>query len=183
MRLPISKTTIDKAQRADIISVIKTEGIKLRKCGKEYKGRCPFHEEKTPSFHVNPIKGVYHCFGCGASGNTITFITQYKNMKFIESVDYLLQFQGSSLSAEQPRQATDSRISNGELMNNVMEFYHRAFMATPNAAQYLADRGIKGNQLYETFKLGYAEGSLLHTLSRTTATRATLLLLSSIFQT
>ncbi|MBR6228380.1 MAG: DNA primase, partial [Eubacterium sp.] len=76
--------------RNDIIDLIGTY-VSLKRAGNSYKGLCPFHNEKTPSFHVSPDKQMYYCFGCHKGGNIFTFLQEYENMTFVESVEYLAE--------------------------------------------------------------------------------------------
>lgn len=75
-------------EKVDLVHLIKQD-IELIKNGKEYRGLCPFHNERRPSFYVNREKGLYYCFGCGAKGNAITFLKEYLNMTFKEALNYL----------------------------------------------------------------------------------------------
>ena len=75
-------------QRADIVEVI-GEVVKLEKAGQNYKGLCPFHKEKTPSFVVNPAKQIFHCYGCGAGGNVFTFLMKHEQYSFPETLHIL----------------------------------------------------------------------------------------------
>ena len=72
--------------RTDIVEVIDRR-VKLKKTGKNYSARCPFHDEKTPSFSVNPDKQFYYCFGCGAGGNAIGFVMDYDNVDFPQAIE------------------------------------------------------------------------------------------------
>jgi len=80
----------------DIVSIIGSY-IRLKKTGSNYMGLCPFHNEKTPSFSVSQSKQMYHCFGCGVGGNVYTFIMEYENYTFVESLKYLAERAGISL--------------------------------------------------------------------------------------
>ena len=82
--------------RLDIVDVVSQQVI-LKKNGNHYWGLCPFHKEKTPSFSVNPSRGIYKCFGCGAGGNVITFLMKYENMGFSEAIKSLADRAGVSL--------------------------------------------------------------------------------------
>ncbi len=93
----------DLLDRVDIVEVIDRR-VKLKKAGKNYSARCPFHDEKTPSFSVNPDKQFYYCFGCGAGGNAITFVMEYENLEFPQAVDTL----ASGMGMEVPREQTAS---------------------------------------------------------------------------
>ena len=91
----------DLLDRVDIVEVIDRR-VKLKKSGKNYSARCPFHEERSPSFSVNPEKQFYYCFGCGAGGNALTFLMEYDNLEFPQAVDNL----ASSAGMEVPREPT-----------------------------------------------------------------------------
>ena len=82
--------------RADIVSIV-SGYLQLKKDGRRYWGLCPFHNEKTPSFSVSGPKQMYHCFGCGVSGNVYTFVMQYENYSFQEAIKHLAQKAGVSL--------------------------------------------------------------------------------------
>ncbi len=79
--------------RSDIVDVV-SGYVKLQRRGSSYLGLCPFHNEKTPSFSVSPDKQIYHCFGCGAGGNVITFLMEYENYSFQEALGILAQRAG-----------------------------------------------------------------------------------------
>src|ERR1700750_70296 len=85
----ISPQTIEQiTNRIDIIDVV-SEFVKLKKRGANYLGLCPFHNEKTPSFTVSPVKEIYKCFGCGKSGNTITFLMEHEKYSYVEALRWL----------------------------------------------------------------------------------------------
>ncbi|MDE2726761.1 MAG: CHC2 zinc finger domain-containing protein, partial [Gemmatimonadota bacterium] len=74
--------------QADIVDVV-SDYVTLRRSGKNYMGLCPFHDEKTPSFSVNPEKQIFHCFGCGKGGSVFTFLTEHENVTFVEAVRHI----------------------------------------------------------------------------------------------
>ena len=76
--------------RNDIVDVVSSY-IRIQRAGADYKGLCPFHSEKTPSFSVSPSKQIFHCFGCGKGGNAISFVMQYDNCSFLEALNTLAQ--------------------------------------------------------------------------------------------
>ena len=76
--------------RTDIVEII-GEHVNLKKSGRNYLGLCPFHKEKTPSFHVNPSRQIFHCFGCGVGGNVFTFLMRYENASFPEVLRQLAE--------------------------------------------------------------------------------------------
>ena len=85
--------------RTDVVEVV-DKRIKLKKTGKNYSARCPFHDEKTPSFSVNPDKQFYYCFGCGAGGNAIGFVMDYDNIDFVQAVENLALSAGLEVPRE-----------------------------------------------------------------------------------
>ena len=87
--MQISEEILEKIKEEnDIVDVI-SESVRLKKTGRSFSGLCPFHNEKSPSFSVSQEKQIYKCFGCGESGNIITFVMKNKNMNFIDAVKYL----------------------------------------------------------------------------------------------
>ncbi|MDZ4957213.1 DNA primase, partial [Clostridium perfringens] len=87
--MQISEEILEKVkEQNDIVDVI-SESVRLKRSGRNFSGLCPFHHEKTPSFSVSQDKQIYKCFGCGESGNVITFVMKNKNMPFVEAVKYL----------------------------------------------------------------------------------------------
>ena len=82
------KTVDEIMSRADIVEVI-SDFVTLRKAGSSYKGLCPFHNEKTPSFVVTPSKGIFHCFGCGKGGTVVTFLMEHEQMTYPEALRWL----------------------------------------------------------------------------------------------
>ena len=149
----------DLLTRIDIIDVV--DGfVPLRKAGRNHQARCPFHDEKTPSFTVSQEKQFYHCFGCGAHGTAISFLMDYAGMNFVEAIEELAARAG----LEVPREGGDTNSDNKgitelyELMEMVVRYYCRQLREHPDAAraiEYLKSRGIDG-QLAAEFELGYA---------------------------
>jgi DNA primase len=86
--------------QADIVEVI-GEHVRLKKNGRNYLGLCPFHNEKTPSFNVNPDRGIYKCFGCGKAGNVFTFVSEYQKLTFVDAVRALAQRLGIVIPDEE----------------------------------------------------------------------------------
>ncbi|MEM7765456.1 MAG: DNA primase [Pseudomonadota bacterium] len=146
----------DLVARADIIEVLGSR-MDLKKAGREYKGLCPFHGEKTPSFTVSPNKGFYHCFGCGAHGTALGFLMEHDHLSFVEAVEEL----ASMLSLEVPREAgnapaRDGRIDNlFALMEKIATLYSEALKQHQPAIDYLQQRGIDGTTARD-YRIGYA---------------------------
>jgi DNA primase len=153
-----SQETIEKVREAcDVVEVV-GEHVSLKKSGQNFKGLCPFHSERTPSFTVSPAKQVYHCFGCGAGGNVISFVMQVENLSFVEAVRSLASRKGIELPRE--RSETDSLTASLlSAMEYAVSFYKKelASPAGKKARDYLAVRGVE-QKTQEEFSLGHAPG-------------------------
>jgi DNA primase len=149
--------------RVDIVEVVDRR-VKLKKSGKNYSARCPFHDEKTPSFSVNPDKQFYYCFGCGAGGNALGFVMDYDNVDFPQAVETL----ASSVGLEVPREPGPGGPGGSEreqgnkplyaLMEQVATYYKRQLRNHPDrekAVIYLKGRGLSG-EIARQFDLGFA---------------------------
>jgi DNA primase len=141
--------------RADIVEIVGTR-VALKKAGANYKGLCPFHGEKTPSFTVSPAKGFYHCFGCSAHGTAIGFLMNYENMPFPDAVAALAE----RLGVEMPRTAVASErpAQTDEIFTLLLEadqLYRAALRTSPTALAYLEKRGID-DATAGRFAMGYA---------------------------
>ena len=141
----------------DVVDVI-SDYVQLKRSGRNFFGRCPFHNEKTPSFSVSPDKQIYHCFGCGAGGNVINFIMEHERLDFLSSVKLLADRANITIETQQggsPRQK-DDRAS----IYNMHELACRAFEKRlrsdqgKKALDYLLKRGLSQETL-DTFRVGY----------------------------
>ncbi len=150
-------------ERIDIVHLI-NEYVPLRRAGRNYKGVCPFHKEKTPSFFVNPELRIFKCFGCGESGNIFSFIMKYEGIPFYQAVERLARLAGIVLPE---RNATDQKNRSYReklfaLLNRAQEMYTKALledsMPAAQAREYLKQRGI-GIPAIKRFKLGLAPDS------------------------
>ena len=149
----------DLLTRVDIIEIIDSR-TPLKRAGKNYSGLCPFHNEKTPSFSVSPDKQVYHCFGCGAGGNAISFLMDYDSLEFTDVIEQLASQAGLVVPREGQRddQKTKQRATIYELLQKVDDYYQeqlRSHNEAEAAKQYLKDRGLSG-KLAKQFGLGFA---------------------------
>ncbi len=169
-RLP--QAFIDQVlDQTDIVDVVDRR-VKLKKAGKNYSACCPFHQEKTPSFSVNPEKQFYYCFGCGAGGNALGFLMDYERMEFREAIESLAQAAGMEMPAEKadatPR--TDHQKPLYESMEKATRLYESLLRKHPTRGRvvdYLKQRGLSG-EIARDFRLGFApEGwdNLMSTLS------------------
>jgi DNA primase len=158
----ISPQTIEQiTNRIDIIDVV-SEFVKLKKRGANYLGLCPFHNEKTPSFTVSPSKEIYKCFGCGKSGNTITFLMEHEKYTYIEALKWLAQRYNVEIEetavtdeVKQHQQVAESLYA---INNFAQKFFTEQLFNTPegqnNALTYLEERGFTEN-IIQKFQLGY----------------------------
>ncbi|MGC1381806.1 MAG: DNA primase [Candidatus Baltobacteraceae bacterium] len=157
--------------RIDIASLI-GQYVQLRKRGNDLVGLCPFHSEKTPSFHVHPDRGFFKCFGCGTGGDAITFVQKVENASFGDAVRVLAGKAGIELEPEDPRAArTRSEREAMYEANRIAAAYFARMLAGERAAaaqEYCARRGFTAATI-EKFKLGYAPdswGGLVNELER-----------------
>ena len=152
----------DLRTRADIVQVIQ-EYVSLKKAGNSYKGLCPFHGEKTPSFHVNRDKGFFHCFGCGVGGDVIKFVEMHEKVGFTDAVRLLARKVGLTVPETAPdANEADARERESLLkIHEVAAAYFREQLDTPaggRARQQLGDRGISAETI-DALGLGYAPPS------------------------
>jgi DNA primase len=149
-------------QQADIVRVI-GDYLPLKKAGQNFMGRCPFHNEKTPSFAVHPVKQIYHCFGCGVGGDVFKFIMEMEKLEFMDAVRLVAEKCGIAVPQRQPRSPAERReVSQRKLLLEMhaaaAEFFQRQLKASVEssvAMGYLEDRGLDRAAI-ERFALGYA---------------------------
>ncbi len=147
--------------RNDIVDVIGGY-VTLKRRGNSYMACCPFHHEKTPSFHVNRDKQMYHCFGCGVGGNVITFVMEYENFSFPEALKMLAERAGVALPEQnysrEQRQRENYKMVLKEMNRTAAIYFNYLLTATPagkHALEYYHDRGFS-DETIQRFGLGYA---------------------------
>jgi DNA primase len=148
-------------EKTDIVDIIGRH-VTLKRSGASFKGLCPFHEEKTPSFHVHKSSGHYHCFGCAAHGDSISFLMEYERLDFQQAVEFLAERTGVPLVLQE--MMTDSQKVEDHLKNQMracneeaMHFFHEHLLTDPHASQareYLIKRRI-GEGFVRSFAVGY----------------------------
>ena len=143
----------DLLERIDIVDLIDAR-VKLTKAGKSYKACCPFHQEKTPSFHVTPERG-YKCFGCGASGTAITFLMEHDRMEFVEAVEALAAIAHVEVPREGGARIEKPDAGLYELLAQAAKLYRLALREHPEAISYLKERGLDG-ETARRFGIGFA---------------------------
>ncbi|HNZ82105.1 MAG TPA: DNA primase [Sedimentibacter sp.] len=143
----------------NIVDIIE-EYLPLKKAGANYSTNCPFHKEKTPSFIVSPDKQIFHCFGCGESGDSIGFLTKYRNFTFVEAAEYLADRAGIVLE-----EINSPRINNNKetadklyrINRDAAAYFYKNLRNYPHVIEYLRSRNIKSNVI-KLFGIGYAMG-------------------------
>jgi DNA primase len=148
--------------RSDIVDVVGRH-VELKRGGANWMGLCPFHAERSPSFSVTPAKNFYYCFGCGASGDAIRFLTDHLGLSFVEAVRDLAGRLGMAVPEEnvsaEERERRDTlrqrRLSIGEVLARADGYYRTQLKASPAAIDYLKGRGLTG-AIAARFGLGYS---------------------------
>jgi DNA primase len=160
--MTLSPAWLDELRSRTLLSGLIGKTIKITKAGREFKGCCPFHNEKTPSFYVNDDKGFYHCFGCSAHGDAIRWMTDQRGLTFIDAVKELADAAGMEVPAADPRAA--ERAERGTALYDVMTaaadwFVEQLSSAEGSAARaYLDKRGLTPETV-KAFGIGYSPDS------------------------
>jgi len=148
-------------ERAGIVEVV-SDYISLKKSGANYLGLCPFHGEKTPSFNVNPARGIFHCFGCGVGGNAVTFVMKMEGISFPEAVKLLAKRVGVTIEERLPTAAEKRRLDEKEQQLAIVAMaaeYYAGLLLRDRAGEpgrhYLAGRGVE-SEIITPYRLGYA---------------------------
>lgn len=176
----------DLLARTDIVELI--DGlVPLKKAGKNHQACCPFHNEKTPSFTVSQEKQFYHCFGCGAHGNAISFLMEYERLEFVEAIEELARYhhlevprEKSSGYNQQPQQSRSQLEDDFKLLENVARYFEQQLKQIgrdAGAIDYLKQRGLSG-EIVKQYHIGYAPNAwdtILNAFGNHTATQKQLL--------
>ena len=149
-------------QQADIVRVV-GEYVRLKKTGKDYSGLCPFHQEKTPSFTVSPIKQIFYCFGCGKGGDVFNFVMDMEKSAFPEAVRTVAEKCGIAIPrprerSPEERQENQQRAALVEMHREAQTFFTKQISGTLEgkaARAYLEDRGLD-HKAIDRFGIGYA---------------------------
>ena len=160
----IQKSSIERVvDAADMVEIVSAR-TPLRRVGARWTGRCPFHEERTPSFSVNPTEKLFYCFGCGKGGDLITFVRETEGLDFAEAVETLAERYGVELEYEESSPRADAGRKRRERLLAVLEsaavFYGRYLWETPAGEPvrtYLAERGLS-EETCRQFRLGLSPG-------------------------
>jgi DNA primase len=168
----IPEAELEQIKRGtDLVALVRAKGIELRPHGGGHlAGKCPFHDDSTPSFIVTPGKNLFHCLGCGAGGTVIDFVMRHDGLSFRHAVEVLRNGQASVLVAttSPTKHSTVPRLpapvaydaDDPALLTQVIDYYHERLMQTPAALAYLEKRGIRSDEAINTFRLGFADRTL-----------------------
>jgi DNA primase catalytic core len=158
-------------RETDLAALVRAKGVELKPHGGGHlAGRCPFHDDKTPSFIVTPGKNLFHCLGCGAGGSVIDFLMRHDGLSFRHAVEVLRDGKASVLvaSTAPTKKASVPKLpppvafdaDDQTLLRQVIDYYHERLKQTPTALAYLQKRGLGSEEAIATFKLGFADRTL-----------------------
>jgi DNA primase len=160
----IKDSSVESVKAATEILPLVEDHVRLRKAGGTYKGLCPFHQERTPSFTVTPARGTFKCFGCGEGGDAIAFVEKIEQVDFVGAIEHLakrfgveLEYEEISPEAERARRRRE-RLE--QLLERATTFYERVLWDSglgAYAREYLASRGLR-DEIGRAFRLGFAPG-------------------------
>ena len=180
-----SRADLDQLKaRVDLAELMRSSGLELKKTGKNFLVRCPWHDDEEASLVVNPEKQLYNCFGCEAQGDVLTFLEKSENLTFREAVKKLHALAGqsepetpatSALKTCQLPKGTRSNAQGPELLGRVVEHYERGLAENKEARAYLESRGLGDVQMWRDFRLGFCDGSLLKTVPKGSEARQSLM--------
>ena len=160
----VKDSSVEAVKSATEILPLVEDYVRLRKAGGTYKGLCPFHQERTPSFIVTPARGTFKCFGCGEGGDAIAFVEKLEQVDFVGAIEFLARRFGVELEFEEISPEADRARRRRERLEQLLErataFYERMLWESEAGAfsrEYLAGRGL-GEEVSRQFRLGYAPG-------------------------
>ncbi|MDP2754072.1 MAG: DNA primase [Nitrospirota bacterium] len=141
--------------KIDIVDFV-SDYVQLKKSGQNYKGLCPFHSEKTPSFMVSQAKQIFHCFGCGIGGDVISFLMKNDNLSFNEATRYIAKKAGIEITESRFDKGTSERREKIlHIQSEAMKFFIRNLKSSESAQTYLKNRGVNETSI-DSFHIGYA---------------------------
>lgn len=144
-------------ENSDIVAII-GDYVDLKKSGNSYKGLCPFHNEKTPSFTVDDKKQLFHCFGCGEGGDVVSFIMHKEGLSYIDSMKYLANKAGIKLDDTKSSKENKRLNRLYDINRDIMMYFYKNLLTDKAGQTYLKNRGFRSN-IVNTFMLGFAKNS------------------------
>lgn len=158
----------DLKARVDLVDLFRQHGLEPKKVGKNWLCRCPFHEDAEASLSINPAERLFNCFGCEAGGDAIRFLQLREKLEFGAAVSRLQDLAGEPVPEVAPAPQHPDLLTGGfrrnDLLERVSEHYQKRFRETPLAQQYCNRRGLDSRDLWDAFRVGYCDGSLLDQL-------------------
>ncbi len=158
-------------QKVSLLEVFPQYGVPLKRKGKNWLAVCPFHEDQDASLSVNPEAQLWNCFGCKTGGDVLKFLQLRKGLSFPQAMEELRRLAGADPTPPAPRRPEPAQddtlpggLTRGALLGRVVDLYARRLRETSAPQEYLAARGLGSRELWDAFKLGYADGSLLASL-------------------
>jgi DNA primase catalytic core len=158
-------------RRHSIVTLFESYGVKLTKGSNNgsYMAFCPWHDDKNPSLSVDDTKGLFHCFGCGEKGDVIELVRKMENLGFRDALRKLEGKEGAKQRPVEKKSKQEKTYTPQELpaitLTDIAVYYHKRFYESGVGLQYLIKRGITNTGLYERFKIGFADGSIISKLS------------------
>jgi DNA primase len=156
----------DIKRDVDIVALFAQFGVELVQKGTSYMGKCPWHDDTTPSLSVDRLKGVYHCFGCGESGDAISLVRKMRGCDFSAALQFLAE---RAITVPAPKAAKPKEVIQQVVqelsLDDIVRHYQRVLSGNLQASEYLESRGLKDRTLWNRLRLGYSDGSLVDKLS------------------
>ncbi len=177
----IPDSEIERIKKSvDLVALCRSRGIKLKKVGRNYKGRCPFHKEENDSFIVTPGKNLWNCFGCNQGGDVIELVMRLDKLSFPEAVAQLQpkahsasSGQTAKTAAKKKKSSISSRhscahfsLSRNKLLSLVVDYYHAAFNQRKEGRNYMKQRGLVDPALFSRFKIGFCAGNIRESMPK-----------------
>ncbi len=168
----IEQAEIDRVKReTDLVRLVESSGVKLKRKGKQLAGLCPFHDDREPSLIVDPRKQLWNCLGaCSEGGDVYKWVMKRDGIDFKAAHQRLMRIADCGLRNEEREDDPQSEIPGSQSadllwLSRAVEHYHRRLLETPAAQDYLRSRGITAPEFAATFRIGYADGTLLEVIS------------------
>jgi DNA primase len=153
-----SESIVDKVKNATSLVSLIGERTEVKVSGRKHVCCCPFHSEKTPSFHINEEEGLYYCFGCGKKGNTFTFVMETRGLTFPEAVRFLANKAGISLPASSPSETKNLQKRNHlkKILSEAQNFYEDSFWNSPSISKPFLEKRLISTEVAKRFHIGLA---------------------------
>jgi DNA primase len=158
----LDRTELDDLKnRVDLAELFRSQGLDLKKRGKNWFCRCPFHEDTEASLSVNPGRNLWKCFSCQAAGDALSFLQKFAKLEFPEAVQRLRELAAGAPRREEKPKILEDGFQRAELLTRVSDLYHDCFLNSHPAQAYLKERGLDSPELWKAFRVGYCDGQAL----------------------